>query len=603
MKERTASLLLAGLVATGLLAAPAEEERIKDEDIGKAPITSLDIFKNGTVLVRRQVTPAGERTYVERNAAAPIIHGTFYSDSREPVTISAVRMPSVTTQSAFARNLSLGKRHENQKGRVVFNSDIRDLDRTLEWLQSPEGAGMEMTITLPRGPVSLSQYELSGTVLGESRWNEDSPEYALVSGYNNVSTNLYALKVVSRENLECTVLELENGARIRIPNVCIRLLAARENPEETVASKDLWLVRGATKPFGFQHLTTGIGYATSYRLELNDLSNAVLSVGTDIRNDLEDFEDARLTLVSGSLNLNNEGILSLLDLNLDLQAFLAQFGEYSRPIHVVRKAAPRVYAPGVSNTASYGASLDGAKKDGMLMAECAAAEAAPEETARVSFGSYTDSSSSDMCYQPVGNHSMRKGDVMHLPVDSHELKVTRYSEMEVATEQIKRGGQPALWDFLKFENPFPFPLTAGSVTIVDDGRMASQENLTWLNAGQWKELKLTKAMSVTAKVEQREKFAAKPARKTFKVDGEKTEREEHVFVGRISLNNYRTKPADVRIKLNINGAIGECNFSYAEVREVGQRQNSINDDHELELKLAIPAGNAVTLEYEFKQWL
>ena len=107
------------------------------------------------------------------------------------------------------------------------------------------------------------------------------------------------------------------------------------------------------------------------------------------------------------------------------------------------------------------------------------------------------------------------------------------------------------WDTARFANPFPFPMTAGPIVVVDHGRFVGQSLTLWTNPGEPDTVRLTKALSVAvhgtlaeaARSDRDQVFVGSTRYARLTLDGE------------LSYANRRSTPVTLEIVRDVAGEI------------------------------------------------
>lgn len=235
-----------------------------------ATVSSVALYKNGQVLVTREVTPENGVALVEAKDSPA--HGTFWHSANQPLEISAVELDE--SEIVFFADPSFGDllaRAQNESGLSVTHFD--------------------------RDPGKGVLYTLKGKLLNV----QDDRSY--------------------QQNFR---MELDSGSTVIIPKH--RVIASR-------SAKNYWKFVGADKPFSIQYLTTGATWAPSYRFVLKGKDSGLLAMTCDIRNEQDDWENVEVSVISGVPSLAFAYAKSFMSPKLTLRQFLDGLNgeEDSRP--------------------------------------------------------------------------------------------------------------------------------------------------------------------------------------------------------------------------------------------------------------------------------
>lgn len=224
-----------------------------------AAVSSVALYKNGQVLVTREVTPENGVALVEAKDSPA--HGTFWHSANQPLEISAVEL---------------------DESEIVFLADPSFGDLLA---QAQKESGLSVT-HFNRNPEKGVLYTLKGKLLNV----QDERNY--------------------QQNFR---MELDSGSTVIIPKHCV--IASR-------SAKNYWKFVGADKPFSIQYLTTGATWAPSYRFVLKGKDSGLLAMTCDIRNEQDDWEEAEVSVISGVPSLAFAYAKSFMSPKLTLRQFL-----------------------------------------------------------------------------------------------------------------------------------------------------------------------------------------------------------------------------------------------------------------------------------------
>ena len=145
---------------------------------------------------------------------------------------------------------------------------------------------------------------------------------------------------------------------------------------------------------------------------------------------------------------------------------------------------------------------------------------------------------------------------------------------------------------LRVSNTTGSPLTSAPVFVLDDGRPVGQPVMGYTAKGDNTELRMTRAIGI--KVEAREVEVERGERV---VQGEVVQT-SITLRGTMTIENFRDKPAEVRIRKTISGRILEMSHGGA-VKNTVVNAGSPNPSNQVEWTINIPAGQKVVVEYRY----
>lgn len=227
-----------------------------------AAVSSVALYKNGQMVVTREVTPENGVALVEAKDAPA--HGTFWHSANKPLDISLLNDEKLT-EITFLADSSIGEMLERAKREP--NLTITPFERSAD---------------------KCALHTVCGKLL------------AVGGGY--------------RSNY---LLELDSGSTVNISAHTVVAVAH---------GTSYWKFEGAEAPFTIQYLTTGATWAPSYRLVLKGEDKGLLAMACDIRNGHEDWENTEVSLISGFPSIAFASAKSLLTPQVTLDAFLSGLG-------------------------------------------------------------------------------------------------------------------------------------------------------------------------------------------------------------------------------------------------------------------------------------
>ena len=565
-----------------LLSAAVFGEAINASEITKAPIAGLSIFKNGTVLVERSVEPPSEGPCYLSGDIKPY-HGTFWALSDKSLKMTAFQETVISNSVSSVDTRSFAERHGGYEAVVWFVSEITTLKEELDFMQKEGAAGRVLTVQpVTDEKTSKTFYKVEGVV---EKLPKASP--AVRNGI-----------MLPNPVFDGVVVKFPVGGVVRIPSANLKAVsAAGENQIETSVTRNLWKVEGAEKPFKIEYATQGMTWAPYYRMELNE-GKAKLTMACDIKNEMEDFSEAEVSLVSGFPKIDMEGKDSLLNLRISLNGFLNVLDGGT----VYNAPARRSY---ISNNYMAQAPMMAAKALGdVAMAD--------EESATLdAVAQVEEKGAVNMHFQKIGKQSLKKGETLRTDIASAELEYTSKVSWNVtAMRDIDQNGYmrnlttnaaQTVWDILCFKNPFSFPMTTAPMEVLLDGTFYCQTPQSWLNPGQEGKTTLTKALSLEPKLEENER-AEEAEPKTLKLE-HSTYRQVTVD-GKATLKNHRKEKVTAEIILRVSGVIEkvELGEGQKETRSVSIPYG-VNPVSSKTVETEIEPGATVEINYTYTSYI
>ena len=208
----------------------------------------------------------------------------------------------------------------------------------------------------------------------------------------------------------------------------------------------------------------------------------------------------------------------------------------------------------------------------------------------------------DMQYKSAGKLTMKKGDVLQLPIASasaeYELITTWTAPLEKRFAFGEASSDSTLWNSIRFRNPFDFALTSAPYEIEQDGNVLGQSTGTWFGSGQPATVKITKSMAVTATMTQVESGSLNRYYTEKKWDN--TYKYHYPDVtAQIVLTNHGTKPAKVVFDSVFYGELVEADGEPKKARILTDNRTR-NPKNKLTWEVTVPASDKLTLNYTYK---
>lgn len=538
MKKR---ILLGFACAAMALAPQSKSAEIENK------IESLSLFKNGLAIINSSVRIPASGKYVLDEIPEPV-HGTLWIDSSVPMT-----------------------------ARITKVENAKESDSLYDNIQKAF-AGKNVTVHLKgKTPATLSGVVMAPEKEGKKRkWNRDyeqsshRPYYHYQNRQNIPVFKDRYIFLKTQKGVTCfdsNQIDFIEGGEINLkvkPEKNALVLNAKDlkQPEEIKIS----------------YISKGISWAPSYRINIENADSLEISQKAVIKNELSDFQNADVKLISGFPSIQFAHVTSPLSPQTTWSNFFRQLNMRPAAQHSVmlnvavqQSASPNARA-GIAST---------------LPADFA--------------------DSADIHYQNIGRFSMKEGDALILNVDKKTAKYEKIVEWIVPDTRDARGRlvqdyerrnnpqkyEDATWDSLLFKNPFSFPMTTAPATIYKNGDFLGETLSSWVNPGQDTVLHITKALSVSTKASEHE---IKGKRERIYISGNDYQKAD--VEGKLAMKNYRSKPVKIMIKRRFSGELISANGKpKCELCEEGVY--SVNERNELIWEITLKPGEEKILNYKY----
>jgi hypothetical protein len=524
---------------------------VADETPIQSTIQSIGLFKNGLAVVRRTLTVPGAGTYRIEDVPTPV-HGTFFIESAATVTATVtMREFDVSADDVAGANLQ-----GDLAGRLVTihfrDGSIPPVTGTVASL------GRRTAIAADPPPSSGTLYGTSGGLIA----NYDSDRLPAPTRF--------------------LVLQTANGRAYVDPSM-IAHMAVDGAPGIVKRSRPVLLLtvdstRSDRVPITLLYLTRGIGWAPSYRVDLADGNALRIEQEALVKNELQDFADVDLQLISGFPSIQFAHVTSPLSTSTSWTTFFQQLNQRIAPANNAGAATQLIIANS-SNRAETGADLSAIPTDEGV----------------------------DVHYHSIGRRTMNRGDALALVVAKAETVYERIIEWTVPDTRTADGRpvlsndrlpdseaqQNAAWDAVRFKNPLPFAMTTGPATITTGARFNAQSTSGFVNAGEQTLLTITKALSIRTRAVEEE---MQGPRELVRVGGR--DYRKIAVKGELAVDNHRAENVTVLIRRQFSGDLVRADADPKLVlREEGA--SFLNRRNELAWTIVLKPGESRTLSYQY----
>jgi len=505
-------------------------------------IVALGLFKNGLAVVKREVRLPGPGVFEIADVPEPV-HGTFWIESTAKVT-ARVTSREVDAPQFAAPGGNLQRELAGQ--RVTIR--LRDP-------QLPAITGTVEKFDEPPQPLTWSRDYQPG---GQARFLSVIAD----AGRTLVDTSMIATLSVEGE---------PSRPRMRLPVLEFSVQAD---------AGDRAPAGGEPHVLQITYLAKGISWAPAYKVDLGEGSTLALRQQAVVRNELEDFADAEITLISGFPSMEFSNVVSPLAPTTSLAAFFNQLAQQPLLRSPSRREIIQQQAV-MSNIARSDPDAD--------------------------FTAIPTGDGVDLHYQAIGRRSLRAGESLLLEVAEGRADYQRIVEW-ITPDLRDEFGNPGEWwrrqhtpeeltdepyDAVRFRNPLPFAMTTAPAMIVSGERFNGQQTSRWVNAGEQTTLPITRALSMRAR-----RFEQEEAGEREVIDyGGATFRKTAVR-GEVDVSNHRNEEVTMVIRGRFSGELLEADGQPRDtLREEGVW--SVNRRHELIWTITLKPGEARTLKYRY----
>lgn len=567
---RKHTLGFAALTAACVLASGPSWAAEKLETVVDAPLNRLSLFKNGISVAERIVTPPKENGPFLVNELISPVHGTVWVDSKEFANLmirTVTRKWACPNENPFGNltNTYLGKdvvlvysmgneQTTTIKGTVV--NPLPDVKRTKKWQKdyssrpTPYYYSYQPSVLRPSEP-------------GMDFLNPESPFLTLKTS----SGELTAIQKSRILRIDCKELnadvQMERRALLFQP----------------MAGKTL------SEPMTLSYLTKGITWSPSYRVKLGPDFKMKLQMATTITNELTNFKNVEINLISGFPNVQFGNVLSPLAPGVTIASFIQSLQQMTSGVSGGVATQQILF-----NQAVDGNALSRGKSDSYELMQ---GSGVPE----------------NIQYYSVGRLSMEEGETVYLPLAEAETSYESIVEWTIPDRRgwngrIERRNSYSsnpdqenqfgiLWDSIRFKNPFKTAMTTAPIEVMEGGKLLGQATSFWTNPGQESLVKITKALTVVGKIVENEIPSNRPEVRIYGYTFISTDAS-----GTITLKNYRNVDSQVLVKLRFAGKLSSADGN-PKKELLTSYNNAVNEQNELTWELKLKAGEEQKLQYKY----
>jgi len=516
----------------GAPALAASETTQPEATALETQVDTAALFKNGYAFVRRTATvPAGtSRIHID---ALPVpTHGTFWM---------AADPERLTLGQATVRQ---SRREEPARARNV-----------LELLRANVGRQVTLYLddTFVRGRLrSIAEPETGDSPAPRSSYLPVPPRTAdlviLEAGEDEIALSAHAVQRVVGPDLTDEYLRSREAVAMTVD------VDARVDAELTL----LYLERGLT-------------WVPSYAIDLSDAEHATLTAKAELLNEVEDFEDARLELVTGYPNLRFSHIVDPIAMQGDLDAFLASLGSFGGgggPESALM--TQRVMSNAMSSADAFAFPTAGAPGGG--------------------------ESVGDLFFYELEGVDLARGERGLFQLFSLRVPYEHLYEWAIAdTINVRRNGptEQEIWHSVRLTNASSLPWTTAPAMTLEGGRLLGQDILDYTAAGSVSTVRITRAVDVAG---EEAEYEENRDRNAGSFHGRAYDR---VTVrGELQATNYKNESVRLEITKRVQGEMVD-NPDAAEVVTTAGGLVEVNPQLTLTWNEEIGAGETRTLSYRY----
>jgi hypothetical protein len=210
----------------------------------------------------------------------------------------------------------------------------------------------------------------------------------------------------------------------------------------------------------------------------------------------------------------------------------------------------------------------------------------------------------DLHYQDVGAWDLARGDALGLEVGAAAAPYDRLVLWDVPDARDGTGHrtertdplEPAAgpWDAIRFENPFPFPMTTAPAQVSEAGRFLAQVTSSFANPGEVLVLRTTRALSLSVEVRDWEESGGQEAVELLRI-GSRSYRKV-VAEAELVASNRRDETLRLQVRRRVQGELREATHA-PRIERLATPDRSLNPLQELLWEVQVEPRQELRLRY------
>jgi hypothetical protein len=458
----------AAIALASLLAAPVATAADGHDapPVIESRIDTVGLFKNGLAVVRRTLELPGPGVFDVIELPEPV-HGAFWVESNADL---AIRM---TEADVPRKNPGLGGDPERKALPAMTNQDL---------------AGCIVTVFFKAEHLPAVTGRVVAPGREEREWDRSygwsRPRHAWWwSGWDGP-----AVHQPGPAGVQSLVLDMkEDGGRVILDPSTIAYLRIDEQADIAMTRQPVMRIEAADWPIdegrplsvSIVYLSKGAAWAPSYALDASDDETLALRQKAVIRNELEDFDNVEILLITGFPGIEFGHVLSPISPASSLSSFFRALGTENRLSHSSR---------------------------GDVMSQMVTNMPAPYVGGPTIVPPDFDLAGEDLHYHSIGRRSLAVGETLMLETAAADAPYERLVRFVVDEDRdwLSRSSnswshlntRPEPWDVLRFDNPLDRPMTTAPVLTIRDGFVTGQSMIHWTRPGGEVLASASKALSV-----------------------------------------------------------------------------------------------------------
>ena len=467
--------------------APGKTEKDADKkEPDNAPIVKVSLYKNGFCFVTREIAPRDwSEPLVLTRSVAPR-HGTLWFDP------DTTRLRRTTIEKYVTPEPAPAVKKNDAPG---YRPEWSTMTDVFEWQQ--------VTVRTKDGT------KISGRVVGNQKpLPQEQPKETPVeimdemSAYRSssmpvrITSSASTVKSHSSFGASFLTLETEDGNFIAVRQSDVVEINAKSlyegddvpqppAPKPVKQTEEIQIVEAPVKkegPVRMRYLAEGITWSPFYRLELNHRLSDTIDYDEDkvpdsgkkydgivtvhaaatVMNNYCDFENAEVEFISGFPSIDFASVVAAVAKKLPMSTFLQSLANPAAGTpDYIQRASSGILSQSVMSQSVMSNSVMSNMRPVVQIDKDDEPDAPPSR--------WSSSGMEDIQYKSVGKLTMKKGDVLYLPIASQmtdfEYVTTWSAPLQGEFAFGEQTPDTNVWSTVRFRNPFDFALTTAPYEI------------------------------------------------------------------------------------------------------------------------------------------
>ncbi len=388
------------------------------------------------------------------------------------------------------------------------------------------------------------------------------------------------------------LLKTQDGRTVSVPLEKVRQIEFQRPPvlptrDEEVPTVSLELAAPQSgRTIRANCIAGGVSWVPEYRVDLGDDGKAVLTARATVMNELMDFDNVDLDLITGFPNLKYAGVPSPIAMRQNLNAFFQSL--YNVENGYMGDRVPMA-AMQMGNGLMTGGLRSGTGAISSDSIDRLLASGTPASVAQAE----------DLFFYPVKNFTCKYNETVTTTLFSGEVPYSHVYTWVIPDQNVARsynrsnsdeGGEQEVWHCIRLKNGFKLPLTTGIVEFTSNGYISGQGMIQFTAPGQDATVKINKSMEMIVK-------QTENVLETTPLP--KSNDKKLLVEGTLLMKNLSDKPMDMEITKQIIGEPKEASDG-GEFRQRPDRfLGGQNTAGTFVWKVQVPPGETKSVTYRY----